>query len=47
VLTGLVNLSLRTLHMPTLPAMLVMLLYLASCCATAVELQRRGWRLRL
>jgi phosphatidylinositol glycan class W len=47
VLTGLVNLSLRTLHMPTLPAMLVMLLYLASCCAAAVELQRRGWRLRL
>ncbi|PWN39040.1 hypothetical protein IE81DRAFT_369404 [Ceraceosorus guamensis] len=47
LLTGLVNLTMRTLFVPAPLALVILLLYLAACSALALEGWRRGWKMRL
>ncbi|KAE8244550.1 hypothetical protein A4X13_0g6501 [Tilletia indica] len=46
VLTGLINLSIKTMYMPDILAFLVLVLYLTACMGTALTLDRYRVRLR-
>jgi glucosaminylphosphatidylinositol acyltransferase len=47
LLTGLVNMTMNTLDMPNLTAMVILILYCAAVTAVAFGLQRSGLKIRL